>query len=68
MTNRMLVTVAGGANQITQQNKRGEGVDVNSIQITEQSLDLKYGAAYAPTAGGASYSTLPRRQYHQQFA
>jgi hypothetical protein len=68
VTNRMLITVAGGANHILQQNKRGEGVDVNSIQVTEQSLDLKYGAAYAPTAGGASYSTLPRRQYHQQFA
>jgi hypothetical protein len=68
MTNRMLLTVAGGANHITQQNKRGEGVDVNSIQITEQSVDLKYGAAYGATAGGASYSTLPREQYHQQFA
>src|SRR6266545_123871 len=68
LTNRMLLTVAGGANHITQQNKRGEGVDVNSIQITEQSLDLKYGAAYGATAGGSSYSTLPRRQYHQQVA
>jgi hypothetical protein len=28
------------------------GGDVNSIQITEQSLDLKYGAAYGATAGG----------------
>ncbi len=68
VTNRMLITFAGGKNHITQQNKRGEGVDVNSIQITEQSLDLKYGAAYGPTAGGSSYSTLPRRQYHQQFS
>src|SRR6266550_1948542 len=68
VTNQMLITVAGGANHITQTNKRGEGVDVNSIQITEQSLDLKYGAAYGATAGGSSYSTLPRRQYHQQFA
>src|SRR5882762_2236516 len=68
LTNRMLLTAAGGANHITQTNKRGEGVDVNSIQITEQSLDLKYGAAYGATAGGSSYSTLPRRQYHQQFA
>jgi len=67
-TNRMLLMFAGGANQITQQNLRGEGVDINSIQITEQSLDLKYGAAYGPTAGGSSYSTLPRRQYHQQFS
>jgi len=66
LTDRMLLTVAGGKNHITQQNKRGEGVDVNSIQITEQSLDLKYGAAYGATAGGSSYSTLPRRQYHQQ--
>jgi hypothetical protein len=68
MTSRMLLTAAGGTNHITQTNKRGEGVDVNSIQITEQSLDLKYGAAYGATAGGSSYSTLPRRQYHQQFA
>ena len=68
VTNQMLLTFAGGANHITQQDKRGEGVDVNSIQVTEQSLDLKYGAAYGPTAGGSSYSTLPRRQYHQQFA
>ena len=68
LTNQMLLTVAGGANHITQQNKRGEGVDVNSIQITEQSLDLKYGAAYGATAGGSSYSTLPRRQYHQQVS
>ena len=67
-TNRMLLMFAGGANQITQQNLRGAGVDQNSIQITEQSLDLKYGAAYGPTAGGSSYSTLPRRQYHQQFS
>src|SRR6266545_3424371 len=67
-TNRMLFMFAGGANQITQQNLRGAGVDENSIQITEQSLDLKYGAAYGPTAGGSSYSTLPRRQYHQQFS
>ncbi len=68
LTNRMLLTAAGGANHITQTNKRGEGVDVNSIQITEQSIDLKYGAAYGATAGGSSYSTLPRRQYHQQVA
>ena len=67
-TNKMLFMFAGGANQITQQNLRGAGVDENSIQITEQSLDLKYGAAYGPTAGGSSYSTLPRRQYHQQFS
>jgi hypothetical protein len=67
-TNRMLIMVAGGANKITQTNRRGEGVDENSIQITEQTLDLKYGAAYGPTAGGSSYSTLPRRQYHQQFS
>ncbi|MBI4885609.1 MAG: TonB-dependent receptor [Acidobacteria bacterium] len=67
-TNRLLVTFAGGANHITQTNTRGEGVDENSIQITEQSLDLKYGAAYGPAAGGASYSSLPRRQYHQQFS
>ncbi|MGH9254652.1 MAG: carboxypeptidase regulatory-like domain-containing protein [Vicinamibacterales bacterium] len=67
-TNRLLIMVAGGANHITQTNRRGEGVDENSIQITEQSLDLKYGAAYGPTAGGASYSSLPRRQYHQQFS
>ncbi|MBI2185647.1 MAG: TonB-dependent receptor [Acidobacteria bacterium] len=67
-TNRLLIMFAGGVNHITQQNKRGEGVDQNSIQITEQSLDLKYGAAYGPTAGGASYSTLSRRQYHQQFS
>ena len=68
MTSRMLLTAAGGLNHITQTNKRGEAVDVNSIQITEQSLDLKYGAAYGATAGGSSYSTLPRRQYHQQVA
>jgi len=68
LTNQMLLTVAGGLNHITQQNKRGEGVDVNSIQITEQTLDLKYGAAYGATAGGSSYSTLPRRQYHQQVS
>jgi hypothetical protein len=67
-TNRMLLMVAGGANHITQTNYRGEGVDENSIQITEQSLDLKYGAAYGATAGGSSYSSLPRRQYHQQFS
>ena len=67
-TNRLLLMFAGGANHITQTNTRGEGVDENSIQITEQSLDLKYGAAYGPAAGGASYSTLPRRQYHQQFS
>ena len=29
---------------------------------------MKYGAAYGATAGGSSYSTLPRRQYHQQVA
>jgi hypothetical protein len=68
LSSRMLLTAAGGANHITQTNKRGEGVDVNSIQITEQSLDLKYGAAYGATAGGSSYSTLPRRQYHQQVS
>ncbi len=68
VTNRMLIMFAGGANHITQTNRRGAGVDENSIQITEQSLDLKYGAAYGPTAGGSSYSTLPRRQYHQQFS
>jgi hypothetical protein len=68
LTNQMLLTVAGGLNHITQQNKRGEGVDINSIQITEQTLDLKYGAAYGATAGGSSYSTLPRRQYHQQVS
>jgi len=67
-TNRLLLMVAGGANHITQTNYRGAGVDENSIQITEQSLDLKYGAAYGPTAGGSSYSSLPRRQYHQQFS
>ncbi len=67
ISSRMLLTVAGGINHITQTNSRGEGVDVNSIQITEQSVDLKYGAAYGATAGGSSYSTLPRRQYHQQF-
>ena len=67
-TNRMLIMFAGGANHITQTNYRGAGVDENSIQITEQSLDLKYGAAYGATAGGSSYSSLPRRQYHQQFS
>ena len=45
-TNRLLLMFAGGANHITQTNRRGAGVDENSIQITEQSLDLKYGAAY----------------------
>jgi len=68
-TNQLLLMVAGGINHITQQNKRGPAVvDINSIQITEQSLDLKYGAAYGPTAGGSSYSTLVREQYHQQFS
>jgi hypothetical protein len=67
-TNRLLFMVAAGANHITQTNRRGEGVDENSIQITEQSLDLKYGAAYGATAGGSSYSSLPRRQYHSQFS
>ena len=67
-TNRLLIMFAGGANHITQTNYRGKGVDENSIQITEQSLDLKYGAAYGATAGGSSYSSLPRRQYHQQFS
>src|SRR5262245_21987277 len=67
-TNRLLLMVAAGANHSTQTNRRGEGVDEDSIQITEQSLDLKYGAAYGATAGGSSYSSLPRRQYHQQFS
>ena len=67
-TSRMLIMFAGGANHITQTNYRGAGVDENSIQITEQSLDLKYGAAYGATAGGSSYSSLPRRQYHQQLS
>jgi hypothetical protein len=67
-TNRLLIMVAGGKNHITQLNTRGRDVTNQSIQITEQSLDLKYGAAYGATAGGSSYSTLPRRQYHQQFS
>ena len=67
-TNRMLITFAGGMNHTTQHDDRGLDVTNTSIQITEQSLDLKYGAAYGPTAGGSSYSTLPRRQYHQQFS
>jgi hypothetical protein len=67
-TNRLLFMFAGGANHITQLNTRGDDVTKTSIQVTEQSLDLKYGAAYGATAGGASYSTLPRRQYHQQFS
>jgi hypothetical protein len=68
VTNRMLIMAAGGINHITQTNRRGFDVTENDIQITEQSLDLKYGAAYGPTAGGSSYSSLPRRQYHQQFS
>jgi hypothetical protein len=67
-TNRLMFMVAGGANHITQTNRRGLGVDENSIQVTEQSLDLKYGAAYGATVGGSSYSTLPRTQYHEQFS
>jgi hypothetical protein len=67
-TNRLMIMVAGGANHISQTNRRGFGVDENSIQVTEQSLDLKYGAAYGPTVGGSSYSTIPRTQYHQQFS
>ncbi|OFW49102.1 MAG: hypothetical protein A3G77_10065 [Acidobacteria bacterium RIFCSPLOWO2_12_FULL_68_19] len=67
-TNRLLVMASGGVNHISQTNRRGAGVDENSIQITEQSLDLKYGAAYGATLGGSSYSTIPRTQYHQQFS
>ena len=67
-TNRVLLTGAAGVNHVSQTNKRGWDVTKTDIQITEQSLDLKYGAAYGPTAGGASYSTLPRTQYHQQFS
>jgi hypothetical protein len=67
-TNRLMFMVAGGANHITQTNRRGFGVDENAIQVTEQSLDLKYGAAYGATVGGSSYSTLPRTQYHEQFS
>ena len=67
-TNRLLFMVAGGANHISQTNRRGAGVNENSIQVTEQSLDLKYGAAYGATVGGSSYSTIPRTQYHQQFS
>ncbi len=67
-TNRLMFMIAGGANHITQTNRRGLGVDENSIQVTEQSLDLKYGAAYGATVGGSSYSTLPRTQYHEQFS
>ena len=67
-TNRLLLMVAGGANHISQTNRRGEGVNEDSIQVTEQSLDLKYGAAYGATVGGSSYSTIPRTQYHNQFS
>ena len=66
-TNRVLVTAAGGMNQVTQTNRRGPDVVTNeSYQVTEQSLDLRYGALYGPTAGGSSYSTIVRRQFHQQ--
>ena len=67
-TNRLMFMIAGGANHITQTNRRGLGVDENSIQVTEQSLDLKYGAAYGATVGGSSYSTIPRTQYHEQLS
>jgi hypothetical protein len=67
-TNRLMFMIAGGANHISQTNRRGLGVDENAIQVTEQSLDLKYGAAYGATVGGSSYSTIPRTQYHEQFS
>jgi hypothetical protein len=71
-TNRVLVTAAGGMNQVSQTNYRGydeelfDMVTNQSYQITEQSLDLRYGAAYGATAGGSSYSTIVRKQFHQQ--
>lgn len=66
-TNRLLFTVGAGMNHISQTDRRGpEVVTKDSIEIVEQSLDLKYGAAYGPTIGGSSYSTISREQYHQQ--
>jgi hypothetical protein len=46
----MLLTAAAAPTHHADEQAR-RGVDVNSIQITEQSLDLKYGAAYGATPG-----------------
>jgi len=67
-TNQLMFMIAAGANHITQTNRRGPGADENSIMINEQATDFRYGASYGPTVGGASYSSLPRTQYHQQFS
>jgi hypothetical protein len=68
-TNQLLFTLGGGANHVTQTDRRGpEVVTERSIEVTEQSLALTYGAAYGPTIGGASYSSITRSQYHQQVA
>ena len=66
------VAAAGGMNQVSQTNYRGYDEEIfdmvtnQSYQVTEQSLDMRYGAAYGATAGGSSYSTIVRKQYHQQ--
>ena len=74
-TNRLLFSVGGGANRVNQTNKRLDltlgGPDVvteDSIEITDQGLDLRYGATYGPSVGGGSYSTHNKPQYHGQLS
>ncbi len=67
-TNKMLITATAGIAWVTQIDYRGPDVNEQSIQITDNGLGIKYGAAYGATAGGSSYSTQPRRSFQQQLA
>ncbi|MBI2186723.1 MAG: TonB-dependent receptor [Acidobacteria bacterium] len=68
-TNRLLIEGGGSANIHHQTSKRIPGVTPEHIQITEQSLNFKYGArANSLAVGGSSTSHNPRRIYQGRFA
>ena len=67
-TNRLLIEVGGVVNHTSQSSKRGQGVSPTDIQITDQGLNMRYGASTTALNAGGSYTVTPRTQFQERVA
>jgi hypothetical protein len=67
-SNRVLFEGGVSANLHHQTTKRIAGVTEQHIQITDQALNMRYGARASSLAVGGSYSHNPRRIYQGRFS
>ena len=68
VTNRVLIDAGASANIQHQVNKRQPGVGTDTIQVTDQGLNYRYGSRANALTTAGSYITVPRWQYQQRFA